>query len=49
VQKSQTSSVVSKSLQQGTSKTPAAKPAPLPLTPEQLRQVSGGAGPNAGW
>jgi hypothetical protein len=49
VQKSQNSSDVSKTLQQGASKTPAAKPVPLPLTPEQLRQVSGGAGPNAGW
>jgi hypothetical protein len=49
VQKSQTSSDLSKMLQQGQAKTPAAKPVPLPLTPEQLRQVSGGAGPNAGW
>jgi hypothetical protein len=49
VQKNQTSSVVTKTSQQGQSKTPAAKPVPMPLTPEQLRQVSGGAGPNAGW
>jgi hypothetical protein len=42
----------SKTTQQSQVKTPAAKAAPLPLSPELLRQVSGGTStnaPNANW
>jgi len=35
--------------QKGLPQSPVSKPAPLPLSPEQLRQVGGGLLPNNNW